>query len=44
MLDGKVMIIRLTARLMEKISLNEMSYYPEPDSNIKNKMKFELVK
>ena len=29
MISGKVRIIRLTARLIEKISLNRTSYFPE---------------
>ena len=42
MLSGKVMIIRLIARLMKKISLYKMSYYPGPSSHRRNKIKVEL--
>ena len=36
------MIIRLIAGLIKMILLYKMSYYPEPDSHGKNKMKGEL--
>ena len=36
------MIIRLIARLMKKISLYKMSYYPGPSSHRRNKIKVEL--
>ena len=36
------MTIRLTARLIENISLNKMVYYPELDSHFKNKINDEL--
>ena len=42
MLSGKVMIIRLIARLMKKISLYKMSHYPGPNSHSRNKIKVEL--
>ena len=42
MLSGKVMIVRLIAGLIKMILLYKMSYYPEPDSHGKNKMKGEL--
>ena len=40
-LSGKVMIIRLTAEQIKKISLCKMSYCPEPGSHTINKIKIE---
>ena len=42
MLGGKVMIIRLIAGLIKKISLYKVSYYQEPDSHGRNKIKGQL--
>ena len=42
MLSGKIMIICLTAGWIKKILLYEMSYFPEPYSHSKNKIKIEL--
>ena len=38
MLSGKVIIIRLIARLIERTTY-KISYYSEPNSRIKNKIK-----
>ena len=40
--NGKVMIIHLIAGQIKNISLYKMSYYPEPDSHSRNKIKVEL--
>ena len=42
MSNGKVMIILLTVGLMKKISLHRMSYFPDPYTHSKNKIKVEL--
>ena len=42
MLSGKVMIIHLIIVLIKKIWLCEMSYFPEPYTHSKNKIKAEL--
>ena len=42
MLNGKVMIIHLTVALIKKILLYKMSYFPEPYTRSKNKIKVEL--
>ena len=42
MLSGKVMIIHLIAGWIKKILLWKMSYYPEPDSHIRNKIRIKL--
>ena len=42
MSNGKAMIIFLTVRLIIKISLYKMSYFLEPYTHSKNKMKVEL--
>ena len=42
LLSGKAMIICLIVGYIKKISLCNMSYYPEPDSHIENKIKVEL--
>ena len=41
MSSGKDMIIRLKGRYIKKISSNKMSYYLEPDSDSRNKIKVE---
>ena len=43
MSNGKVMIIILIARLIEKILLYKMSYFPEPYTRSKNKLKVKLA-
>ena len=42
MVNRKVMIIHLTVGLIKKIPLHKMSYFPEPDTLSKNKIKVEL--
>ena len=42
MSNGKVMIIRLIAGLIKEILLYKMSYFPEPYSINKIKIKVEL--
>ena len=42
MSSGKAMIIRLIAGLIKKISLYKLTYFPEPYTDTKQKMKFEL--
>ena len=42
MLNGKVMMINLTVRLIKMILLYKMSYYPEPYTPSKKKIKVEL--
>ena len=42
MLRGKSMKIRLMAGLIKEISLYKMSYYPQPNSPSKSKIKVEL--
>ena len=42
MLNGKNMIILLTAGLMKKILLYKMSYFTESHAHSKNKIKVEL--
>ena len=36
------MIIRLIAGLIKKISFHKTSYYPKPDTYVRNKIKVEL--
>ena len=42
MSDGKIMIIHLIVRLIKKILLYKMSYFPQLYTRIKNKIKVEL--
>ena len=42
MLNGKATIILLTVDLIKKIQLYKMSYFPEPYTCRKNKIKVEL--
>ena len=42
MSSGRVVIVRLMAGLIKKISLYKMSFYPEPDSYSRNKTKGDL--
>ena len=42
MLNGKATIILLTVDLIKKIQLYKMSYFPEPYTCSKNKIKVEL--
>ena len=42
MLSSTLMITCLIVGLMRKILLYKMSYYSEPDSHIRNKIKVEL--
>ena len=42
MSNGKVMRIHLIAGLMKKISLHKLSYFAEPYTHSKQKIKFEL--
>ena len=42
MLNGKATIILLTVELIKKIQLYKMSYFPEPYTCSKNKIKVEL--
>ena len=41
-LNGKAVIIFVTVRLIKKISLYKRSYFPEPHTISKNKIKAEL--
>ena len=42
MSNGKVMIVLFIVGLIKNMPLYKMSYYPEPDSHGRNKMKVEL--
>ena len=42
MLPGKAMIIHLIVRLIKKILLYKISYFPDPYVRSKNKIKVEL--
>ena len=42
MSSGKVIIVHAIAGLIKNISLYAMSFYPEPDSYNRNKIKVEL--